>query len=86
MEAIQMGIVPVIAKGKFTATSQFALSEQSTFREKDAKDLAAKIDFWLSDDDRRNREAEKYVELGKKYDIDFSIKEIIKMFEDAMKK
>lgn len=86
MEAIQMGIVPVIAKGKFTATSQFALSEQSTFREKDAKDLAAKIDFWLSDDDRRNKEAEKYVELGKKYDIDYSIKEIIKMFEDAMKK
>ena len=86
MEAIQMGIVPVIAKGKYTATSQFALSDESVFREKDAKDLAAKIDYWLSDDNRRNNEAEKYVELGKKYDIDYSIKEIVKMFEDAMKK
>lgn len=86
MEAIQMGIVPVIAKGKYTATSQFALSEKSVFHEKDAKDLADKIDFWLSDDDRRNEEAKKYVELGKKYDIEYSIKELIKMFEDAMKK
>ena len=86
MEAIQMGIVPVIAKGKYTATSQFALSEQSVFHEKDPKDLAAKIDYWLEDDKRRKAEAEKYIELGKKYNIDYSIKEIIKMFEDAMKK
>ena len=86
MEAIQMGIVPVIAEGKFTATSQFALSRQSVFREKDAADLAAKIDYWLSDDKRRQEEAEKYVELGKKYDINYSVKELIKMFEDAMKK
>ena len=85
MEAIQVGIVPIIAKGKYTATSQFALSEKSVFREKDAKDLASKIDYWLDHDEERKIEAQKYIGLGNKYNIDYSIKEIIKMFEDALK-
>lgn len=85
MEAIQVGIVPIIAKGKYTATSQFALSEKSVFRERDAKDLASKIDYWLNHDEERKIEAQKYIGLGNKYNIDYSIKEIIKMFEDALK-
>ena len=85
MEAIQVGIVPIIAKGKYTATSQFALSEKSVFRERDAKDLASKIDYWLDHDEERKIEAQKYIGLGNKYNIDSSIKEIIKMFEDALK-
>ena len=84
MEAIQVGIVPIIAKGKYTATSQFALSEQSTFKERDPKDLASKIDYWLDDDERRKAEAQKYIGLGNKYNIDYSIKELIKMYEDAL--
>jgi glycosyltransferase involved in cell wall biosynthesis len=85
MEAIQVGIVPIIAKGKYTATSQFALSEKSVFKERDAKDLASKIDYWLDHDEERQIEAQKYIGLGNKYNIDYSIKEIIKMFEDALK-
>ncbi len=86
MEAIQVGIVPIIARGRYTATSQFALSEMSTFIEKDAKDLAYKIDYWLEDDERRKTEAQRYIGLGNKYNIDYSIKELIRLFEDAMKK
>ena len=85
MEAIQVGIVPIIAKGKYTATSQFALSEKSVFEERNPKDLASKIDYWLDHDEERKIEAQKYIGLGNKYNIDYSIKEIIKMFEDAMK-
>ena len=86
MEAVQVGIVPIIAKGKYTATSQFALSEKSTFRERDEKDLAAKIDYWLDHDEERQEEAKKYIGLGNKYNIDYSIRELIRMFEDALKK
>ena len=85
MEAIQVGIVPIIAKGKHTATSQFALSEKSVFQERNPQDLASKIDYWLDHDEERKLEAQKYIGLGNKYNIDFSIKEIIRMFEDAMK-
>lgn len=85
MEAIQTGLVPIIAKGNLTATSQFALDEKSTFKTRDPKDLANKIDYWLSDDDRRFKESKKYIGLGKEYSIDKSIDEMIKMYEDALK-
>lgn len=84
MEAIQIGIVPIIAKGELTATSQFALSDRSVFRQRDPKDLALKMDYWLSDDKRRKKEAEKYIGLGNKYNIDYSIKELIRMYNDAL--
>ena len=85
MEAIQVGIVPIIAKGRYTATSQFALTDMSTYLSKDPKDLADKIDYWLDHDELRKEEAKKYIGLGNKYNIDYSIQQTIKMFEDALK-
>ena len=85
MEAIQVGIVPIIAKGRYTATSQFALTDMSTYISKNPKDLADKIDYWLDHDELRKEEAKKYIGLGNKYNIDYSIQQTIKMFEDALK-
>ena len=86
MEAIQIGLVPIIAKGKYTATSQFALSEHSKYKQRDAKDLASKIDYWFDHDELRKKEAQKYIGVGEKYNIDYSINELRKMFADAIKK
>lgn len=86
MEAIQIGIVPIIAKGDLTATSQFALSKMSKFKARDPIDLANKIDYWLDDDVRRQEEAKKYIGLGNKYNIDYSIQELIKMYNDALER
>ena len=85
MEAIQMGIVPVIAKGRYTATSQFALDEKSIFKARNPKDLAKHIDYWLEHEEERKAEAKKYKGIGKQYNIDYSIEGLIKMFEDAYK-
>ena len=86
MEAIQTGLVPIIAKAKLSATSQFALSEESLFKGGNAKELAAKIDWWLSDDERRKKEAVRYLGMGKEYDIRKSIESLRKMFRDAIEK
>lgn len=86
MEAIQIGLVPIIAKGKYTATSQFALSEHSKYEQRNAKDLASKIDYWFDHDELRKKEAQKYIRVGEKYNIDYSISELRKMFADAIKK
>lgn len=83
MEAIQVGLVPIIAEGKYTATPQFALSKKSLYKQKDAKDLASKIDYWFDHDEERINEAKKYIGIGEKYNIDHSIKELRKMFYDA---
>lgn len=86
MEAIQIGLVPIIAKGKYTATSQFALSEKSTYQQRDPRDLASKIDYWFDHDEERKQEAKKYIGIGEKYNIDYSITQLKKMFLDAYNK
>lgn len=85
MEAIQIGLVPIIAKGKYTATSQFALSDKSIYQQRKPKDLANKIDYWFDHDDERIKEAQKYIGIGEKYNIDYSIEKIRQMFKDAIK-
>lgn len=85
MEAVQTGLLPIIAKGRFSATSQFAYDDNSTFKEKDPKDLALKIDYWLSNDELRKKEALKYKDLVYQYNIDYSIDALIDMFNDAIK-
>lgn len=86
MEAIQTGLVPIIAKGKWSATPQFALEDNSKFKPRKPKDLAKKIDYWLSDNKRRYDESLKYKSFNDKYNINNSIDELIKMYEDASKK
>ena len=85
MEAIQSGIVPLIAKGDITATSQFALNQKSVFKNRDAKELASKIDYWIEHEEERKEEAKKYYGMGEKYHISKSIDALIQMYEDALK-
>ena len=86
MEAIQTGLVPVIAAGKLTATSQFALDKQrSVYKAKSPRDLALKMDYWLEHEEERKKEAQKYLGIAEKYDIKYSIEKLIEMFEDAQK-
>lgn len=84
MEAMQQAVVPVIAKGRHTGTSQFALSERSVFQERNDKELAEKIDWWLSHPTERWEEGKRYAESMKKYDIDKSVQALIEMFEAAI--
>ena len=83
MEAVQTGLLPIIARGKYSATSQFAYDEKSIFMQKDPKDLANKIDYWLEHEEERKNEALKYKDLVYKYNIDYSIDALIEMFNDA---
>lgn len=69
LEVLRHGVVPVIAHSPLTATSQFALDAHSRFKARDPKALARAIDYWLSDNDRRQTEAQKYLNIGAHYDI-----------------
>ena len=84
MEAVQTGLVPIIAEAKHTATPQFALSTESIFHAQDSKGLAKRIDYWLSDDNRRKTEAERYIGMGSEYDIRKSIEQLQQMYRDAI--
>ena len=69
LEVLRHGVVPVIVHSPLTATSQFALDAHSRFKARDPKALARAIDYWLSDNDRRQTEAQKYLKIGAHYDI-----------------
>ena len=84
LEAIQTGLVPIIADGEMSAASQFAISPESLFPAKDPQALAQRIDYWLSDDSRREAEAAKYTAYREQYDIKKSVSQLIEMYEDAL--
>ena len=69
LEVLRHGVVPVIAHSPLTATSQFALDAHSRFKARDPKALARAIDYWFSDNERRQTEAQKYLNIGAHYDI-----------------
>ena len=83
MEAMQQGAVPIIAQGPITGTYQFALDERSRFRQKDALELAQKIDWWLDHPAELEAARGSYVEEMKRYSIEYSVRELMKMFKDA---
>jgi glycosyltransferase involved in cell wall biosynthesis len=83
LEALQQGIVPVIAKGRLCATSQFALDERSIFPEGDEKALAQRIDYWMEHPEERERTGRRYVEEAARYDIRESTRQLLEMFATA---
>lgn len=60
MEAIAGGLVPVICNSERSATRYFALDERNLFKKNDAKDLAAKIDFWYENEALKEEYTQKY--------------------------
>ncbi len=84
-EAIQEGVVPIIAKGRLTATAQFALDDRSTFPVFDSRALAERIDWWIEHPEQRIKMGLKYAESIKKYNADDSIRQMVQMYEDSIK-
>lgn len=80
LEAIASGLVPVIADSDKSAARQFALDERSLFKNKDATDLAGKIDFWIEHPEARAQMREKYLHQADEYRIDKSIDRIEEVY------
>ena len=85
IEAFACGNVPIIANSPNSATKQFALVEESLFQAGNSNDLAAKIDFWLDNENYRKEMEIKYAKSAEKYRLENSIKKIEEMFEDAIR-
>ena len=84
MEAMQQGAVPVIAQGRYSGTSQFALDRRSVFPEQNPEALAHRIDYWLSHPKERWEMGKKYVRHMEEYDIRKSVDQLVQMFQKAI--
>ncbi len=85
MEAFAGGLVPVIADSPKSATPQFALDEHSLFVAGNSSDLAEKIDFWYEHPFEKDIMGAKYVEQGKRYDLDTCVLAAEEMFREAIR-
>ena len=81
LEVLRHGVVPVLARGPLTATSQFALSEESVFEAGDPRSLPRAIDAGVDrgSGDRRV-EAARYRRVGAQYDIRSCVGELERVY------
>lgn len=84
VEALRQGSVPVIAKAKYSGTPQFALDERSLFRAGNARELAAKIDWWIEHPKEHDEMRPLYSQSVNKYEISKSIEQLIEMYQNAI--
>lgn len=80
LEAISVGICPVLTDSKLSSVSSFALSEKNIFKHGDSKDLANKIDYWLEHPEERKECADSYLGFAKKFDFETSMNKMEEMF------
>ena len=81
LEVLRHGVVPVLARGPLTATSQFALSEESVFEAGDPRSLARAIDAWVDrGSEGRRIEAARYRRVGDQYDIRSCVGELERVY------
>ncbi|WP_104748818.1 glycosyltransferase [Helicobacter cetorum] len=85
LEAISVGIVPIIANSSLSATKQFALDERSLFEPNNAKDLSIKIDWWLENKTERERMQREYAKSALNYTLESSVFKIERVYEEAIR-
>lgn len=83
LEAISSGLVPVISDSKKSATKQFALDARSIFKAGDAKDLCARISYWIEHPAQSERMRARYRTFIGNYSVNNSARALEAMFEGA---
>ena len=84
LEAISLGVVPLIADSKISATNQFALDERSIFRTNDVENLSKKIEYWYENRGDLLAMREKYMQSAKKYALNLSVDRIYSLYKEAI--
>jgi len=85
LEALSCGKVPIISDSKTSAAPQFALDKRSLFKKGKYLDLRDKLDYWIEHPEELERMSRAYAELGKTYNINYSVQKMEKMFANAIR-
>ncbi|CBG39989.1 glycosyltransferase [Helicobacter mustelae] len=85
LEAISLGVVPVIADSETSATVQFALDPLSLFEVNNVADLSNKITYWIEHPKELLAYKQKYAESALQYSLDKSIEETLGLYEEAIR-
>ena len=84
LEAIACGLVPVIADSPRSATRYFAPDGRCLFRNKDAKDLAGKIDYWIEHPEEKAALCAQYRGFVEQHEYERCMDRMEQMLLDAV--
>ncbi|MFA7416975.1 MAG: glycosyltransferase [Acholeplasma sp.] len=73
IEAIAVGVVPLIANAKKSATPQFAIDDRNLFKANHVNDLTQKINYWFEHKDALKKQQISYEAFANKYRLSYSI-------------
>ena len=84
LEAISVGITPILSDSKLSAVSSFAVDKNNVYRHGSAKELAKRIDYWIEHPEERKENASKYLGAGEKYDLNKMMERMEAMFLETI--
>lgn len=85
IEAMAVGLVPVIADSPLSAAGQFSLCEESSFPVRNAQALADRIDWWIEHPRERRRWGDVYARHTlENYSVRASIRKFVQMEREAI--
>ncbi len=86
LEAIMCGKLTIVSNSNLSATRNFAVDERCIFKNRDPKDLAKVIDYWIEHPEEKKIVEQKYLESGQIYSQDKCLDEMEKMMFDILEK
>ncbi len=85
LEALAVGVVPVIASAPLSAAGDFALCDESLFAVGDAHELARRIDWWIEHPSEREKWGREYAQhTHNYYSLSASVHQFIEMEREAL--
>lgn len=85
LEAVVCGLVPIVSDSDRSATSNFALTKENIFKDRNSHELAKKIDYFIENPEEKAKLKQEYLKFGVRFDQDECMNEMEKMFEDVLK-
>ncbi|MBQ9276109.1 MAG: glycosyltransferase [Clostridia bacterium] len=84
LEAIAVGKLTIVSDSKLSATRYFAIDDSCIFKNRDEKDLARVLDYWIENPEKRAEYADKYLNRAVAYDQDSCMHRMEGMINDAI--
>ena len=83
LEAIACGKLVVVSDSKLSATKEFAIDEKCIFKNRNPKDLARVIDYWIEHPEEKEIYEQKYLESSTVFNQDECMKKMENMIVEV---
>lgn len=83
LEAIACGKLVIVSDSKLSATKEFAVDDKCVFKNRDPKDLARVIDYFMSNKELIDEYGEKYLKSAHVYDQEACMEKMEEMIKEV---